>query len=171
MKAIVYTKYGGPEVLKLKEVEKPVPKTNEVLIKILATTVNRTDTGFRAAYPYPLLIKIFGGFFGPRKTILGTELAGIIEAVGNDVKLFNKGDKVFGLSTKRFGTHAEFICLPEDGSLALKPRNMTYRQAAGVCDGYIMANAFFKRITPKKGPENSYKRGFWINRFCRRSAS
>ncbi len=101
MKAIVYTKYGPPDVLQLKEVEKPTPKDNEVLIKVCASIVNRTDCGFRKADPRP------------KRTILGTEFAGEIEAVGKDVKLFKKGDQVFGHSGDKFGAHAEYICLTE----------------------------------------------------------
>src|SRR5512139_3525142 len=107
MKAIVYTKYGPPEVLQLKEVAKPEPRDNEVLIKIHATTVNRTDCGFRKP-EYPVIIRMVNGVFKPKKTILGSELAGEIVAIGSDVKTFKPGDQVFGLSTGNFGAHAEY---------------------------------------------------------------
>lgn len=138
MKAVVYTYYGSPDVLQLKEVEKPVPKDNEVLIKIIATTVNRTDCGFR--HPDYLIVRLVGGLFKPKKQILGSELAGIVELTGKCVKTFKPGDAVFGLSTYNFGTHAEYICIPEEKSITIKPTNISYSQAAAVCDG-----AFYKR--------------------------
>ena len=145
MKAIVYTKYGPPEVLQLKEVQKPTPKDNEVLIKIHATTVNRTDCGFRKP-EYPVIIRLINGVFKPKKTILGSELAGEIEAVGVNVKTFKPGDQVFGLSTLNFGAHAEYICLPETGSITTKPANLSYNEAAAVCDGLMLAITYIRKI-------------------------
>ena len=136
MKAFVYTKYGPPEVLQLKEVEKPTPKANEVLIKIYATSVNRTDCGFRKAEYF--IIRFFNGFLKPKKTIPGNEFAGQIEAIGSAVKTFKPGDPVFGLSTFKFGAHAEYICLAEEGSISIKPTNMSYEEAAAVCDGLML---------------------------------
>lgn len=144
MKAIIYTQYGSPEVLQLKEVERPIPKDNEVLIKIHATTVNRTDSGFRKGVPY--IVRLFNGFTKPKKPILGSELAGEIEAIGKDVKTFQPGDKVFGLSTWNFGTHAEYICIPEKGSITTMPHNMTYEEAAAVCDGLMLAINYIRKI-------------------------
>jgi NADPH:quinone reductase-like Zn-dependent oxidoreductase len=144
LKAIIYTKYGHPEVAQLKEVEKPTPKENEILIKIFAATVNRTDCGFRKP-EYPLIIRTINGVFKPKRKILGSELAGEVEAVGKDVKLFKVGDQVFGLSDK-FGAHAEYICLPENGSIAAKPVNMNYEEAAAVCDGLMLAYNHIKEI-------------------------
>jgi NADPH:quinone reductase-like Zn-dependent oxidoreductase len=149
MKAIVYTKYGPPEVLQLKELEKPAPKDNEVLIKIHATTVNRTDCGFRKP-EYPVIIRLINGLFKPKKMILGSELAGEIEAIGKDVKTFKPGDPVFGLSTYNFGTHAEYICIPENGSIAIKPGNMSYEEAAAVCDGLFLAKNLIQNINFKE---------------------
>lgn len=152
MKAIVYRKYGPPEVAHLEEVEKPVPKENEVLIKIYASSVNRTDCGFRKP-EYRFIIGFINGFFKPRKKILGSELAGEIEAVGKNVKTFKPGDRVFGLSTYNFGTHAEYICLPEEASITAKPANMSFEEAAGVCDGAFLALNYIRKIDFKKMPK------------------
>jgi NADPH:quinone reductase-like Zn-dependent oxidoreductase len=131
MKAIVCTKYGPPEGLQLKEVEKPTPKDHEVLIKIHATTVTRGDVILRSMTG-PMRI-VFGIFFGLGKDkILGHELAGEIEAAGKEVTRFKEGDPVFASTGPRGGAYAEYICLPEDGMLALKPDIMTYKQAAAV---------------------------------------
>jgi NADPH:quinone reductase-like Zn-dependent oxidoreductase len=150
MKAAVYTKYGPPDVVQIKEVEKPVPKDNEVLIKIHATTVNRTDCGFRKP-EYPLIIKLVNGVFKPKKKILGSELAGEVEAVGKNVRLFKKADQVFGLTGNRFGAHAEYICLPEDASIVIKPANMDFEEAAAVCDGAMLAFTYIRKMKPQKG--------------------
>ncbi|NWG76121.1 MAG: NAD(P)-dependent alcohol dehydrogenase [Rubrivivax sp.] len=150
MKAITYTKYGPPEVLQLKEVEKPVPKDNEVLIKIFATTVNRTDCGFRKP-EYPVIIRLINGLFKPKKQILGSELAGVVEAIGKNVKLFKVDDEVFGLTGNYFGAHAEYVCLPEDGAIVTKPVNMNYEEAAAVCDGLMLAYNYLKEIKNLSG--------------------
>jgi NADPH:quinone reductase-like Zn-dependent oxidoreductase len=150
MKAAVYTKYGPPDVVQIKEVEKPTPKDNEVLIKIRATTVNRTDCGFRKP-EYPFIIRLVNGVFKPKRTILGSELAGEVEAVGKNVKSFQKGDQVFGLTANRFGAHADYICLPEKASIVTKPANMNYEEAAAVCDGAMLAFTYIRKANLQKG--------------------
>ncbi|MBC7383597.1 MAG: NAD(P)-dependent alcohol dehydrogenase [Bacteroidia bacterium] len=151
MKASINTRYGPPEVLEIKEVEKPVPKDNEVLVKIHATTVNRTDCGFRS--PEYLVIRLISGLFKPKKHILGNELAGVIELTGKNVKAFKTGDQVFGLSTYNFGTHAEYICISENKSITIKPSNMSYQQAAAVCDGLMLGMNLLSKIDFKKVPK------------------
>jgi len=144
MKASVNTVYGSPEVLEIKEVEKPIPTKNEILVKIHATTVNRTDCGFRK--PEYLIVRLIAGLFKPKKTILGSELAGEIVGLGPQVKTFKLGDQVFGLSTYNFGTHAEYIAICEEKAITLKPINMSYNEAAAVCDGLFLAYANIKKI-------------------------
>jgi NADPH:quinone reductase-like Zn-dependent oxidoreductase len=137
MKAIVNTIYGPPEILQLKEVPKPSPQADEVLVKIHATTVNRTDCGFRK--PEYFIVRLISGLFKPKKKILGSEFAGEIEAIGKHVSSFKVGDAVFGLSTYNFGTHAEYICIKENKSIVHKPTNMSFAEAAAVCDGLFLA--------------------------------
>jgi NADPH:quinone reductase-like Zn-dependent oxidoreductase len=140
MKAVITTKYGPPEVLEIREVEKPVPKDNEVLIKIYATTVTAGDVEMRSLelpFLYQLVLRLGFGFTKPRNKIPGTELAGEIEAVGKDVKRFKEGDQVFGAAGMNFGTNAEYISLPEEpgemeGGVAIMPENMTFEEAATV---------------------------------------
>jgi NADPH:quinone reductase-like Zn-dependent oxidoreductase len=149
MKAVVHTKYGPPDVLQLKEVDEPVPKDNEVLIRVHATTVNRTDCGFLRAEPF--IVRFFSGLLRPKATILGSELAGEVEAAGKDVTSFKQGDHVFGLTGVHFGAHAEYVCLPEEAPIAAKPANMDYEEAAAVCDGAMLAIAFIRRTNPQEG--------------------
>lgn len=151
MRAAVYEKYGPPEVIQVREVALPIPRDNEVLVKIHATTVNRTDCGFRR--PEYLFVYLFSGVFKPKNKILGTEFSGEVVAVGKSVTTFQPGEAVFGLNTFRFGTHAEYICVPENGSVAHKPVNFSHEEAAAVCDGLMLAINYIRKINFNKSPE------------------
>ncbi|MEO7210810.1 MAG: NAD(P)-dependent alcohol dehydrogenase [Chitinophagaceae bacterium] len=133
MKAIVYTKYGPPEVAHLLEVEKPKPNDNEVLIKVFATTVNRTDSGFRSAEYF--ISRFWSGLFKPKYSILGCEFAGIIEETGKNVGTFKKGDQVFGFNEKTFGGHAEYLTIAATAALTILPKNVSYEEAAAITEG------------------------------------
>ena len=130
MRAVVHDRYGPPDVLRLEEVERPIPGDGEVLVKIHATTVTRTDCHMRAASPF--IWRFMLGLKRPRRRVLGLELAGVVEAVGAAVTDFDVGDRVFGL---RNGSHAEYVCVREAGLLAHMPAGMTFEEAAAVCDG------------------------------------
>jgi len=119
VRAAVYTRYGPPEVVRIAEVDKPAATDHAVLVKVHVTTVNRTDCGFRAAKPF--FVRFFSGLLRPKATVLGCEFAGVVEAIGKGVTSFEVGDKVFGFYEWRFGAHAEYLSMPEDGSLATMP--------------------------------------------------
>lgn len=148
MKAFVYQRYGPPEVLELKEVAKPVPKDNEVLIKVRATTVTAGDWRVRTLNVpagFRLMSRLFFGISKPRQPILGTELAGVIESVGKDVRKFKAGDEVFASSGAGMGCHAEYKSMPEDGAVALKPDSLTFEEAAAISFGGTTALVFLRR--------------------------
>lgn len=147
MKAIIYQQYGSPEVLQLKDVEKPMPKAHEILLKIKATAVNSGDVRLRKAEPFA--VRFLFGLMKPKLNILGSVFSGEVESVGSAVKFFKIGDQVFGHTDMRFGAYAEYICLPENGSLALKPANITHSEAAAIPFGGVTAWHFIKKAAIK----------------------
>jgi NADPH:quinone reductase-like Zn-dependent oxidoreductase len=162
MKAIVYTEYGTPDVLQLKEIEKPDPKDNEILIKIHATSVNVGDlwarnfkaftpSKFSMPFPFWLPARLYFGWAKPKINILGNEFAGEIETVGRDVTRFKKGDPVFGYRAQRMGANAEYLCMPENGLVEIKPSNMTYEEAATVPGGALTALSLLRKANIQPG--------------------
>jgi NADPH:quinone reductase-like Zn-dependent oxidoreductase len=148
MKAIVYTKYGPPDVLQLKEVEKPIPKDNEVLINVHATTVNRTDTATIRGKPF--FARLLTGLFKPKKQIPGTEFAGRIEEIGKNVKSLKVGDRVFGFDDTGSGSHAEYMTISADKVITI-PKNITFEQAAASTEGAHYAYNCIKKVNLQKG--------------------
>jgi len=162
MKAIVYTEYGSPDVLQLREFAKPTPGGNEILIKVHATPVNYGDLAarnfshisprdFNMPMPLWLPARMSFGFTKPKINILGSELAGEIEAIGRDVKKFRKGDQVFAYLGMKMGAYAEYLCIPEDGTVALKPANMTYEEASTIPYGGSMALSLLRKVRIQSG--------------------
>jgi NADPH:quinone reductase-like Zn-dependent oxidoreductase len=137
MRAVVFDRYGPPDVLQLADVERPVPKDDEVRVRVHATTASRTDCALRGGEPF--ISRFVTGLRRPKRKILGSDLAGVVEAVGATVTEFNVGDRVFGINPWKFGAHAEFICMRTSGPLALMPTGMAFDEAAAVCDGAILA--------------------------------
>jgi len=144
MKAIVYTHYGPPEVLQLKEVEKPLPEENEVLVKVRTTTVNRTDCANLTAKPFIMRFSL--GLFKPKKKIMGTEFAGDIEAAGKAVTSFKVRDKIFGFDDSGIGSYAEYMVISEDKALTTMPKDITYEQAAACAEGSHYAYNFINKV-------------------------
>jgi len=144
MKAIISTRYGGPEILQLQEVDKPIPKENEVLVRIKSSSITTAETMMRTGYP--LIGRLYMGLFKPKNKISGTGFSGIIEAVGQDAAKFNVGEKVYGESLNTFGTYAEYICIEEDGIIARMPNNISYEEAAVVGDGPITSLNFLRNL-------------------------
>jgi NADPH:quinone reductase-like Zn-dependent oxidoreductase len=151
MKAAVHTRYGPPDVVRISEVDKPAAKDNEVLVKVHATTVNRTDSGLRAAKPF--INRFFTGLLRPRVTVLGNEFAGAVEAVGRGVTFFEVGDRVFGYNGTRFGAHAEYVAMPQDGSLATMPAKVTYEEAAPSTEGSHYALSLIRKAKIRSGQD------------------
>jgi NADPH:quinone reductase-like Zn-dependent oxidoreductase len=151
MKAAVHTSYGPPDVVRISEVEKPTPKDNELLVRVHATTVNRTDCGIRAAKPF--IVRLFTGLVRPRITVLGNEFAGDVEAVGGGVTSFEVGDRVFGFNGTSFGAHAEYMTMPEGGLVATMPTTLTYEEAAPGTEGSHYALSLIRRARIHKGQD------------------
>ena len=162
MKAIVYTEYGGPDVLQLKEVEKPYPKNNEVLIKVCAVSVNFGDViarnfknvsprEFNMPFLFWLLSRFGFGLNKPKKIILGNSFAGEVEGVGKDVTLYKKGDAVFGYTGENMGAYAAYLCIPENGILAAMPSNIKFEEASAIPYGAIMALSLLKKVNIQQG--------------------
>lgn len=149
MKAIVYTKYGPPEVAKLMEVPKPMPKDNEVLVKVYSSTVNRTDSGFRSAEYF--ISRFWSGLLRPKHQILGCEFAGVIEEIGQRVITFKKGDKVFGFNDKTFGGHAEYLTIAETDAVATIPEGFSFDEAAAISEGAHYALVDIKAAKVERG--------------------
>ena len=149
MRAVVCDRYGPPGVLRLEEVARPAPRPDEVLVRVHATTVNRTDCGVRAGEPF--ISRLVSGLRRPKWRILGTEVAGTVEATGAAVTQFTAGDEVFGVNAWRFGAHAEFVCLRQGGPLAPKPSGVSFEDAAAVCDGAILALGCLRPADVRKG--------------------
>jgi 2-desacetyl-2-hydroxyethyl bacteriochlorophyllide A dehydrogenase len=149
MKAIVYTQYGSPQVLKLREVAKPIPKDNEILLRIKATAVNSGEVRLRKADPFA--VRFLFGLTKPKINILGAVYSGEVESIGKDVKTFKVGDEVFGHTDMSFGTYAGYKCLPENGSMALKPANISHKEAAVIPFGGTTALHFIKKANIKQG--------------------
>jgi NADPH:quinone reductase-like Zn-dependent oxidoreductase len=147
MRAVVHDRYGKPEVLRLADVERPVPKDDEILVRIHAASVTRTDCGLRSAKPF--MSRVITGVRRPKRRILGMEFAGEIEAIGAGVREFRVGDRVFGV--KGFGANAEFVCVRESAPVAHMPHGMTFEEAAAVCDGVCMALSCLRKADVRKG--------------------
>ncbi len=147
MQAIVHTKYGPPEVVRLIEVDKPKPKDHEVLIKVYATTVNRTDSGFRSAEYF--ISRFWSGLLKPKYTTLGCEFAGVVEETGRSVSSFKVGDNVFGFNDKHFGGHAEYMTIAEEAAISLMPINKNFQEAAAITEGahYALGNIRAAKVT------------------------
>jgi NADPH:quinone reductase-like Zn-dependent oxidoreductase len=152
VKAAVHTRYGPPEVVRIAAAPQPIVNDNEVLVKIHATTVNRTDCAYRAAKPF-IIMRLLTGLIRPRVTILGNEFAGVVEAVGSGVTSFEVGDRVFGYNEGPFGAHAEYMSIPEHGSIATLPANLTFEEAAPSTEGSHYALSFIRKARIQAGQD------------------
>ena len=149
MRAIIHTRYGPPEVVSLQQINKPVPKDNEVLIKVYATTVNRTDCGFRSAQYF--VSRFFSGLLKPKHQTLGNEFAGTIKAIGKEVTLFTPGDRIFGFNDKKFGAHAEYMTIAEDDAITTIPGHLSFKEAAPITEGSHYALCNIRAAKVKEG--------------------
>jgi len=148
LKAVVFTRYGPPDVLEIREVEKPIPIDNEILIKIHAATVNRTDTAYLRAIPF--FGRFLTGLFGPKRLIPGTEFAGVVEVIGKDVTSFKVGDRVFGFTEYHYSTLAQYMTIPEDRAIVSIPNELSYEEAAAISEGPFYAYNFINKVDLKK---------------------
>ncbi len=168
MKAAVYSRYGPPDVVQIEDIAKPVPADNEVLIRVYATTVCAADWRMRKADPF--FIRFMMGLWRPQKVhVLGMEFAGEVQGIGKSVTRFAAGDQVFGGTGFRFGAHAEYVCLAENANLAIKPQNMSLKEAAAVCFGEFTALHFLKRANLQHWTENPDTWRVWKRWCVRRS--
>ncbi len=154
MRAVICTRYGPPEVLQLEEIPTPVPRKNEVRIRIAATAVTSSDTyvrGLRLSPMYRMMGRLALGWNGPRQPVLGMVLSGVVDAVGPDVRSFEVGDRVFGFNKSLFGTYAQYICWPEDGLLAARPTNLTDEEAAAIPYGGLLALSCLRKADIRAG--------------------
>jgi NADPH:quinone reductase-like Zn-dependent oxidoreductase len=151
MRAIVHEKYGPPDVLHFADVPKPSPKPNQLLIRVLAATVNRTDCGFRSGEPW--LVRFFSGLVRPKQPILGNEFVGEVEAVGSDVTTFKVGDHVCGLTGDTFGAHAEYVCVAHDAAIVTKPSALSLEEACAIWDGPWLALTCLRQAEVASGTE------------------
>jgi NADPH:quinone reductase-like Zn-dependent oxidoreductase len=151
MRAAVRTEYGPPEVVQMAEVAKPTPRDNEVLVRVHAATVNRTDCGFRSGKPF--IVRFFSGLHGPKAKVLGSEFAGEIEAIGGDVTSFHVGDRVFGYDDSSFGAHAEYMTVPENGLMATIPADLAYEEVAPSTEGSHYALSFIRAAGIRQGQD------------------
>jgi len=149
MKAAIYTKYGPPEVIQIKKIDKPVPKPNEVLLKVYASTVNRTDSGFRSAEYF--ISRFWSGLFKPKYPVLGCEFSGVIESVGESVTKFKTGDRVFGFNDKTCGGHGEYLTIAEDAAITYMPSNLDFYEAAALTEGAHYALVDIRAAKVKAG--------------------
>jgi len=149
MRAVMHDRYGSPDVLRLETIERPVPKDDEVLIRVHATTVNRTDCGFRQGSP--IIVRAFSGLRRPKFRTLGNELAGVIEGVGSAVTKFAVGERVFGVDQRTFGANAQYTCMRQDDPLATMPDGMTFVEGAAMSDGFILASTGLRGAHLQRG--------------------
>ncbi len=149
MKAAVRTRYGSPDVVRIAQIESPTRKERDVLVKVHVTTVNRTDCGFRSGRPW--IVRFVSGLTAPNATVLGTEFAGVVDAVGRGVTSFEVGDRVFGFSEGVFGAHAEYLTIPEDGPIATIPENLTFEEAAPSTEGSHYASSNIRAAKIRSG--------------------
>jgi NADPH:quinone reductase-like Zn-dependent oxidoreductase len=148
MKAIVNPGYGSPDILTLQNISRPSPKPNEVLVKIYASTVNRTDCGLRSGKPY--FVRLIIGPFRPPWKVMGSEFSGVVEAVGAEVTEFKPGDEVFGLNQKKYGAHAEYMCMPASGAITHKPANLSFEESVAIIEGPWLAMNIYHRFQLNK---------------------